>query len=100
MSKQIVNAAKVTKAEIEEFVCRYGFTKEQAETAVLLVIGAFKAAITAGSDIEIRGFLTIKTVITDHRITRNPRTGEKSLTLPKKKLRVKMSKELTKAINA
>ena len=75
------------------------FLKKDLEKFLNIILSEIKQALYKGERIELRGFGVWSIHIQKARISRNPKTGEKIETNPKKKIHFKMGKELFKKLN-
>ena len=75
------------------------FLKKDLEKFLNIILSEIKQALYKGERVELRGFGVWSIHIQKARISRNPKTGEKIETPPKKKIHFKMGKELFKKLN-
>jgi len=76
------------------------FLKKDLEKLVDIVLNEIKQTLKRGERVELRGCLGVFSTHTQKaRISRNPRTGEKTNTPEKKTIHFKMTKDLFKKIN-
>lgn len=65
-----------------------------AARVVQRVLDSITESLATGGSIELRGYGVFDVVMTEGRIARNPRTGEKLVGAPKARVRVAMGKEM------
>jgi nucleoid DNA-binding protein len=68
-------------------------SKKEAEAAVDKVFEEMSAALRNGEKVVVTGFGSFNMIITQTKSGRNPKTGEKLLIEPKKKIKFKQSKD-------
>jgi nucleoid DNA-binding protein len=68
-------------------------SKKEAEAAVDKVFEEMSGALRNGEKVVVTGFGSFNMIITQTKSGRNPKTGERLLIEPKKKIKFKQSKD-------
>jgi len=74
------------------------FPKKSLDKCLKIFFIEIKNALKRGERVELRGFGSWSTNTQKTRISRNPKSGEKVLTLEKKKIKFKIAKEFFKKL--
>lgn len=74
-------------------------SKKKIEQSLQVIFEHMAATLENGGRIEIRGFGSFKLNTLKPRTCRNPRTGKKLVTKPKKVIRFRSAKELSERLN-
>lgn len=74
-------------------------SKKKIEQSIQVIFEQMAATLENGGRIEIRGFGSFNLNVLKPRTCRNPRTGKKLVTAPKKVIRFRSAKELNERLN-
>jgi len=83
----------MNKNDIAKALSNVLSSKKEADAAVQKVFEEISAALKNGEKVVITGFGSFNMFVTETKKGRNPKTGEKLLIAPMKKIRFKQSKE-------
>ena len=91
----------IVKSDIVDRVYeRVGFTRQEAASAVDVVLDEIKAVLSKGENVRIVGFASFNLRDKRARNARNPRTGEPIIIKPRRVLTFKPSKHLLDSTNS
>lgn len=88
---------KTTLIEVVKNAC--GLTAEKSKQAVTTVIEEIAAGLVSGNEVEIRGLFSARVVTNAPCMRRNPKTDEKVEVPAKKRVRIKISRQLKDRVN-
>ncbi len=83
----------MTKNDIAKALANILSSKKEADSAVDKVFEEMSASLKNGEKVVITGFGSFNMFVTKTKKGRNPKTGEKLLISPMKKIRFKQSKD-------
>ena len=78
----------------------FGFTKSVSNTVVSNIFNEIKDVIARGDIVKIKDFGVFKSKMSNPRVCRDPRTGDRVDVPAKKKILFKVSNSLKKFINS
>ena len=91
----------IVKSDIVDRVYeRIGFTRQEAASAVDIVLDEIKEVLSKGESVRIVGFASFNLRDKKARNARNPRTGEPIIIKPRRVLTFKPSKHLLDSTNS
>lgn len=83
----------MNKADIAKEVSNLLSSKKEASAVVDMIFNVISERLRRGNKVVITGFGSFKTIITEPKNGRNPKTGERLMVAPMRKIRFKQSKD-------
>lgn len=77
---------------------KVGLSEGKVNQIVGVMVDAMVDAIVAGEDVALANFISVSTYVSAEKKGRNPSTGEEMIIPAKKRVRVKVSKNLKNAV--
>ncbi|MGK9452139.1 HU family DNA-binding protein [Acidithiobacillus caldus] len=91
----------VTQADIVDFVAsQHGLSKAQSTRIVQSLTDYFTISLANGHRVRLSGIGTLEVHASKERMARNPATGEMVEVPAKRRVRLRVSSELKRAVNA
>jgi DNA-binding protein HU-beta len=85
----------MNKADIVVHVSKVVSTQTEAKAAVDRVFESMRKALQDGDKVVVQGFGSFHVVMRKGKPARNPRTGESVMIPPRRRVKYRMSKDLT-----
>ena len=86
---------KELSAKVSEKV---GLSEGKVNQVIGVLVDTMIEAVVAGEDVSLANFLSVSTYVSAEKKGRNPSTGEDMIIPAKKRVRVKVSKNLKNAV--
>lgn len=77
---------------------KVGLSEGKVNQIIGVMVDAMVDAIVAGEDVALANFISVSTYVSAEKKGRNPSTGEEMIIPAKKRVRVKVSKNLKNAV--